>query len=73
MTTATIAHALVQVGAIRAMELDIHSQHPTFNFFTPAPGTHDGVKGQKLLPEMSRPATRYLAADQRDFFAVLVR
>ena len=73
LTTTTLAHALVQVGAVRAMELDIHNQHPTFNFFTPAPGTADGVTGQKLLPEQTRPATRYLQPDQRDFFAVLAR
>lgn len=72
LTTATLADALVQVGAVRAMELDIHNQHPTFNFFTPAPGTPDGVTGEPLLPDQVRPSTRYLAPDQRDFFAVLV-
>lgn len=73
LTTDTLARALVQVGAVRGMELDIHNQHPTFNFFTPAPGTPDMVTGQSLLPDQVRPATRYLQPDQRDFFAVLVR
>ncbi len=73
MTTSSLAQALVQVGAIRGMELDIHNDHPTFNFFSPAPANPDLVTGQPLLPNQFRPATRYLQADQRDFFAVLVR
>jgi hypothetical protein len=28
---------------------------------------------RKLLPEMSKPATRYLEPDQRDFIAILTR
>ena len=73
LSTATLATALIQVGAVRGMELDIHNQHPTFNFFTPAPGTINGVTGAKLLPDQVRPSTRYLQSDQRDFFALLAR
>lgn len=73
LTTETLARALSQVGAVRAMELDIHPPHPTFNFFAPAPGRSSGVASEKLLPVMARPSTRYLSADQRDFFAVLTR
>ncbi len=73
MTTSSLAQALVQVGAIRGMELDIHNDHPTFNFFSPAPTNPDLVTGQPLLPNQFRPATRYLQSDQRDFFAVLIR
>lgn len=73
LTTATLADALVKVGAVRGMELDIHTKQSTFNFFTPAPGTAAGVTGTKLLPAMQRPADRYLIPDQRDFFALVLR
>jgi hypothetical protein len=55
------------------MELDIHTKQVSFNFFEPSPNTLASVTGTKLLPDMQRPADRYLARDQRDFFAVLVR
>ncbi len=73
MTTESLGQALAQAGSVRAMELDIHNKQPTFNFFDPAPGTSAGVVGTKLLPDMQRDADRYLDADQRDFFAVVLR
>ncbi|MDE0805320.1 MAG: phosphodiester glycosidase family protein [Acidimicrobiales bacterium] len=73
LTTDTMATALSQVGAVRGMELDIHSKHPTFNFFEPSASAGSGVTASKLYPSMPRPATRYLSPDQRDFFAVVAR
>lgn len=70
LTTQTLADALVKVGAIRAMELDIHASNPTFNFFAPASGAGGSETGTKLLPTMTSAAGRFLAPDQRDFFAV---
>jgi hypothetical protein len=50
------------------MQLDIHAALVTFNAFRPGP---TGPRGEKLLPAMTRPRTRYLTPDQRDFFALL--
>ena len=73
MSTKTLADALAQAGVLRGMELDIHASNPTFNFFTPAPGSPDLVTGTKLLPGMTSSPNRFLAPDQRDFFAVVTR
>ncbi|MDE0803957.1 MAG: phosphodiester glycosidase family protein [Acidimicrobiales bacterium] len=73
LTTETLAAALHQVGAVRGMELDIHSRHPTFNIFDPTSNSGSGVTSAKLYPSMPRDATRYLSPDQRDFFAVVAR
>ncbi len=70
LSTATLADALVKAGSVRAMELDIHASNPTFNFFTPAPGTTNGVTGTKLLPNVGGVASRFIVPDQRDFFAI---
>jgi hypothetical protein len=54
------------------MELDINPEWVTFNLFTHS--TADGMlSGAKLLPDMNRPAERFLGADSRDFVAVLTR
>jgi hypothetical protein len=68
----TLAAALVDAGATRGMQLDIHDGKATFNIFRPAPGPL-GAVGTKLMPNMQRPATRYLQPDQRDFVAMTVR
>ena len=64
-----LAHILIRAGAVRAIELDINSYWVTLNVFG-KPGGHDP---RKLLPDMNRPATRYLSPDDRDFFAVYAR
>jgi hypothetical protein len=64
-----LARILIRAGAVRAMELDINSYWVTFNLF----GKPGGRDARKLLPDMNRPATRYLSADDRDFFAVYAR
>jgi Phosphodiester glycosidase len=68
-TAESLALILQHAGALRAMELDINSEWVTFNFYG-APGASDP---SKLLPGMSREATRYLEPDDRDFFAVFAR
>lgn len=67
-TVSSLALILQRAGAVRAMELDINSEWVTFNFFRGL-----GVAPTKLLPDMTRDATRYLTPDDRDFFAVYVR
>jgi len=62
-----LADALVDAGAVQGMELDMHRGMVSFSSWAPG----DPVTGPaptKLLPDMTRPAARYLVADQRDFF-----
>jgi hypothetical protein len=68
-----LARAMRAAGVVRGMELDIHPEMVTFNIFHHATGFSADVTGMKLLPDMQRPATRYLSPDQRDFFAVTLR
>ena len=68
-TAESLAQILQRAGAVRAMELDINYEWTTFNFY----GTFGAGGPAKLLPGMSRPATRYLSPDDRDFFTVYSR
>ena len=68
-TAESLAQILQDAGAVRAMELDINYEWTTFNFY----GVFGAGEPAKLLPGMSRPATRYLSPDDRDFFAVYAR
>jgi hypothetical protein len=69
LTLGVLGDALVRVGAVRAMELDIHDGMVTFNLFSHDPA----LVGHKLLAGMPRPANRYLRPDWRDFFTVTSR
>ena len=66
LTLGVLANGLVRAGAVTAMELDIHKGMVTFNLFTHRPE----LAGHKLLPDMTRPANRYLTTDWRDFIVV---
>ena len=67
-TARGLARILIHAGAVRAMELDINSYWVTLNTYA-----KPGARGaQKLLPGMTRPSTRYLTPDDRDFFAVFI-
>jgi hypothetical protein len=68
-TVGSLAQILIHAGAIRAMQLDINSYWVSFNSY----GAPDAGRASSLLPGMTRPATRYLSADDRDFFAVYLR
>ena len=68
-TAQSLAQVLQHAGALRAMELDINYEWTTFNFYS----TFGAGGPTKLLPGMSRPATRYLSPDDRDFLAVYAR
>lgn len=73
MSLVQLASALSDAGAVRGMQLDMHNPQVSFSFYRPAPGSPDGVTASKLYSAMHRDATRYLSADQRDFFAVQAR
>lgn len=68
-TVGSLAEILIHAGAIRAMQLDINSYWVTFNSYT-EPGAGNP---SPLLPGMTRPTSRYLSPDDRDFFAVYLR
>jgi len=68
-TATSLAQILQRAGAVRAMELDINSEWVTFNFY----GASGATRAAKLLPRMTRDATRYLTPDDRDFFGVFAR
>jgi hypothetical protein len=64
-----MARILIHAGAVRAVQLDINSYWVSFNSYA-GPGAR---KPRKLLQDTTRPATRYLSPDDRDFFAVYSR
>jgi hypothetical protein len=68
-TVGSLAAILIRAGAVSAMELDINSYWVSFITYR-TPGAGDPAN---LLANMTRPATRYLTPDDRDFFAVYLR
>jgi hypothetical protein len=68
-TVGTLASILIHAGAVRAMELDINAQWPSFITYARG-GARDA---SKLVPNYQQSASRYLAPDDRDFFAVYRR
>lgn len=68
-TVESLAKILKRAGAVRALELDINEDWTSFISYR-YPGARDP---SNLLPEMFRPADRYLTPDERDFFAVYLR
>ena len=68
-TVESLAKILKRAGAVRALELDINEDWTSFITYR-HPGARDP---SNLLPEMFRPADRYLTPDERDFFAVYLR
>ena len=68
-TVGSLAEILKRAGAVRALELDINEDWVSFIGYR-QPGAREP---SNLLPEIYRPATRYLSPDERDFFAVYVR
>jgi Phosphodiester glycosidase len=71
MTLKSLAAALANAGAVRAMQLDIHGHMVDLYSYRHTGG--NGVTSTKLLPDMPNSGRRYLVPDQRDFFAVLLR
>jgi Phosphodiester glycosidase len=68
-TAASLAALMVRLGAVRAIELDINPEWPSFIGYA-ARGGRDPIK---LVPNPQQSAYRYLAPDNRDFFAVYTR
>jgi len=68
-TVSSLAAILIHSGAVRAMQLDINSYWVSFITYAHP----DGGSPTNLLPAMTRPSSRYLTPDDRDFFAVYAR
>jgi hypothetical protein len=68
-TVTTLARILQRAGAVRAMQLDINPEWPTLITYI----HHRGLIPAKVVPNPQQPSTRYLAPDDRDFFAVYRR
>ena len=68
-TAPTLAAIFVHVGAVRAIELDINPEWPSFNTY----GAWGAREPFKLVPNDQQSAERYLVPDDRDFFAVYRR
>jgi hypothetical protein len=68
-TASSLAQLFVHVGAVRAMELDINPEWPSFITYS-STGGRDPIK---LVPNYQQSTTRYLVPDDRDFFAVYAR
>jgi hypothetical protein len=68
-TVGSLARLLVRAGAVRAIELDINPEWPSFIVYA-SRYAGDPVK---IVPNWQQPATRYLVPDDRDFFAVVAR
>jgi Phosphodiester glycosidase len=68
-TVTTLARILQRAGAVRAMQFDINPEWPTLITYT----HHHGLEPSKVVPNVQQPATRYLVADDRDFFTVYRR
>jgi hypothetical protein len=68
-SASTLAALLIHAGAVRAIELDINPEWPSFITY----GSPGGADPIKLVPNSQQPSTRYLVPDDRDFFAVYRR
>ena len=65
-TASTLAAILIHAGAARAIELDINAEWPSLITYGKA-----GVRSaNKIVPNTQQSSRRYLAPDDRDFFAV---
>jgi hypothetical protein len=68
-TARSLARLMIHVGAVRAMELDINAEWPTFDAYA----RRGGRDPLKLVPNSQQPSSRFLQPDDRDFFAVFTR
>jgi len=69
LTAWGLATALVRAGAIRAIELDINPEWPTFIVY----GHKGGLRPWMFVPNPQQSPRRYLSPDSRDFFALYRR
>ncbi len=68
-TASTLAAILIHAGAVRAIELDINAEWPSLITYRGNQVKHP----DKIVPNTQQSSRRYLAPDDRDFFAVYQR
>lgn len=69
MTVSSLASVLIRAGAVRAVQLDINPQWPSFITYARS-GARDPLE---LVPNSMQSPSRYLSPDDRDFFTVYRR
>jgi len=69
LTARTLAAILIRAGAVRAIELDINPEWPSFIVYAHA----NGLRPTAFVPNPQQSPARYLTPDSRDFFAVYRR
>ncbi len=72
LTVPTLAQALADAGADRAMQLDINSWWTRFVTYSPI-GSSNRLIAQKLITSMVGDARQFQIPDTRDFFYVTAR
>ncbi|WP_249021175.1 phosphodiester glycosidase family protein [Conexibacter sp. S30A1] len=68
-TVASLAQIMIHAGAVRAMQLDINAEWPSFITYTGP----NAAGPANLLPGMWQSPQRYLVPDNRDFYAVYLK
>lgn len=68
-TAPSLAQIFIHAGAVRAMELDINAEWPSFIAYARAGGRDPA----KVVPNGQQSPYRYLVPDDRDFFAIYRR
>lgn len=68
-----VAQALVNGGAVRAMELDVNVYWPAFDYYTASSTKSAALTPHTLLPNEHNPANHYFTSSSRDFFTVHLR
>lgn len=68
-TAASLAQVMVQVGAVRAMELDINPEWPIFVLY----GGPGAASPSLFVPNPNQIAGRFLYSSTKDFFALFLR
>jgi hypothetical protein len=72
LSVAALAHALLQAGAIRALELDINPAWVAGYFYPHHRHAHS-VSALNLLSNQKGVSGSFLAPDDRDFFTIIAR
>ncbi len=68
-TAASLAAILIHAGALRAIQLDINAEWPSFIAYR----RFGGWGPLQIVPNSQQSANRYLLPDDRDFFAIYRR
>lgn len=68
-TAASLARLMIGIGAVRAIQLDINPEWPTFIGY----GQRGARSPMKLVPNPQQSPFRFLSPDSRDFFAIYTR